>query len=316
MNEKARLQLQRQSRRPAKPAVSASTISRKAAPIDAVLSMQQAVGNQAVQRQLKGSGLPASLIPAAGSMLGNHAIQRLIQTKLTVGPPGDSYEREADRVANQVMQAPASASPVQRAEDEGAAAEEEELQTKPLAQGVQRAGAEEEELQTKPLAAGISQRVQRAGAEEEGAAAEEEELQTKPTIQRAGPEEEELQAKATIRRAGTDEGFEASASLENRLGSQKGGGSPLPDDVRSFMEPRFGTDFSSVKVHSGSDAVQMNREVQAQAFTLGQDIYMGEGKYNPGSSDGKRLLAHELTHVVQQTGARSAQPKRTDETGS
>lgn len=267
--------------------------------------MQQSVGNQAVQRRLQGSGLPASLIPAAGSMLGNHAVQRLIQTKLTVGPPGDSYEREADRVADQVMQAPASA-PVQRA-----GAEEEELQAKPLANTISRrlqraeqesAGAEEEELQTKST-------IQRAAPEEE-------ELQKKPDIQRAPPEEEELQKKSTLRRASVDEGFDASASLENRLNSQKGGGSPLSDNLRSFMEPRFGADFSGVKIHTGSDSTQMNREVQAQAFTLGQDIYMGEGKYNPGSSDGKRLLAHELTHVVQQTGARSAQPKRTDEADS
>ncbi|MGH2459480.1 MAG: DUF4157 domain-containing protein [Chloroflexota bacterium] len=309
MNEKARLQLQRQARRPARPTVSASP---KAEPIDAVLSMQQSIGNQAVQRQLKGSGLPASLISATGARIGNHALQRLIQTKLTVGPPGDSYEREADRVANQVMQAPAASGPVQRAaaEHEGVEGEEEELQTKPLAKGIQRAAPEEEEeIKTKPLATTISRReVQRAGAEEE-------ELQTKSMIQRAAPEEEELQKKPTIQRTSADEGFEASTNLENRLAGQKGGGSPLSDDVRSFMEPRFGTDFSDVKIHSGSDAGQMNREVQAQAFTLGQDIYMGEGKYNPGSSDGKRLLAHELTHVVQQAGAPSAQPKRTDETG-
>jgi ABC-type phosphate/phosphonate transport system substrate-binding protein len=68
------------------------------------------------------------------------------------------------------------------------------------------------------------------------------------------------------------------------------------------MEPRIGADFGSVRVHTGSEAVQMNRELNAQAFTNGSDIYFGAGKYSPSSSDGKRLLAHELTHVVQQTG--------------
>jgi hypothetical protein len=69
------------------------------------------------------------------------------------------------------------------------------------------------------------------------------------------------------------------------------------------MEPRFGADFSGVRVHTDRESAQMNRELSAQAFTHGRDIYMGEGKYNPGSDAGKRLLAHELTHVVQQGGA-------------
>ena len=90
-------------------------------------------------------------------------------------------------------------------------------------------------------------------------------------------------------------------TLEARLKASKGRGKPLLKETRSFMEPRFGQDFSGVQVHTGSDAVQMNRELGAQAFTHGQDIYLGAGKYAPKSSQGKRLLAHELTHVVQQT---------------
>jgi len=76
------------------------------------------------------------------------------------------------------------------------------------------------------------------------------------------------------------------------------------------MEPRFGTDFSSVRIHSGGDAVSMNKELHAQAFAHGSDIYFNAGKYNPTSNEGKRLLAHELTHVVQQTGAKQLQPKQ------
>jgi hypothetical protein len=68
------------------------------------------------------------------------------------------------------------------------------------------------------------------------------------------------------------------------------------------MEPRFGADFGGVRVHTGGEADQLNRQLNAQAFTHGQDIYMGAGKYDPASSDGKKLLAHELTHVVQQNG--------------
>ncbi len=71
----------------------------------------------------------------------------------------------------------------------------------------------------------------------------------------------------------------------------------------SFMESRFGTDFSGVKIHTGHTAVQMNQELNAQAFTSGNDIYFNEGKYAPGSESGKHLLAHELTHTLQQSVA-------------
>ncbi|HEY9805199.1 MAG TPA: DUF4157 domain-containing protein, partial [Candidatus Obscuribacterales bacterium] len=97
------------------------------------------------------------------------------------------------------------------------------------------------------------------------------------------------------------------SDIEGQLNNSKGGGSALGEEVRGFMEPRFGNDFSDVRIHTGSDAVQMNKDLHAQAFAHGKDIYFNQGKYNPGSDDGKRLLAHELTHVVQQTGA--VQPK-------
>ena len=77
---------------------------------------------------------------------------------------------------------------------------------------------------------------------------------------------------------------QASSSVESRLADSKGGGSALPDDVRSFMEPRFGADFSSVRVHTDSNAVQMNKELGAQAFAHGSDVYFGEGK-SPGNNE-------------------------------
>jgi len=90
--------------------------------------------------------------------------------------------------------------------------------------------------------------------------------------------------------------------LENQLNATKSGGSPLPNEVRSFMEPRFGADFSQVRVHTGSESVQMNRDLNAQAFAHKQDIYFGSGK-SPGNN---ALTAHELTHVVQQTNPSSS----------
>lgn len=88
--------------------------------------------------------------------------------------------------------------------------------------------------------------------------------------------------------------------LENTLNASKGSGAPLPDSIRQEMESGFGNDFSKVKIHTGSHAVQMNQELSAKAFTHGNDIYFNKGTYNPSSKDGKRLLAHELTHTVQQ----------------
>jgi hypothetical protein len=100
--------------------------------------------------------------------------------------------------------------------------------------------------------------------------------------------------------AGTS--HEASPSIEGRINSSKGGGSPLDTSTRGEMESSFGSDFGGVRIHTGSEAQQLSKDLNAQAFTHGQDIYFDEGKYNPQSTSGKHLLAHELTHTVQQTG--------------
>ncbi|MDP2887493.1 MAG: DUF4157 domain-containing protein [Bacteroidota bacterium] len=95
---------------------------------------------------------------------------------------------------------------------------------------------------------------------------------------------------------------EASPSVENKINASKGRGNPLDNSTRSEMESGFGNDFSGVRVHTGNEAQQMSKDLNAQAFTHGQDIYFDEGKYNPETTSGKHLLAHELTHTVQQTG--------------
>jgi len=91
-----------------------------------------------------------------------------------------------------------------------------------------------------------------------------------------------------------------------RIEEQQGSGRPLDQQTRDEMEPSFGQDFSDVRVHTGSEADALNQDVQARAFTTGKDIFFREGTYAPGSSEGKELLAHELTHVVQQSGASAA----------
>lgn len=105
-----------------------------------------------------------------------------------------------------------------------------------------------------------------------------------------------------IMRQTNREGIRDVGSLESKLAASQRGGNPLPDDVRSFMESRFGFDFSQVRIHTDSSAVEMNQVVGAQAFTHGNDIYFNAEKYAPETQNGKELLAHELTHTVQQTG--------------
>ncbi len=143
---------------------------------------------------------------------------------------------------------------------------------------------------------------------------EEEKLQTKPEniMREALPEEEEL-----MRQEALPEEEEALVQMdavpgsvpavdeetESQIEGARGGGQSLPESAREFFEPRFGQDFSGVQVHTSSDSDMLNRDLNARAFTTGQDIFFRSGEYNPESSGGRELLAHELTHVVQQGGS-------------
>jgi hypothetical protein len=90
--------------------------------------------------------------------------------------------------------------------------------------------------------------------------------------------------------------------MVDEVEQRKGSGSELPAVARQKLEPHFGADLSGVRLHTDGEAATLNRELNAQAFTIGNDIFMAEGKYDPTSSEGQGLLAHELTHVGQQTG--------------
>jgi hypothetical protein len=84
-------------------------------------------------------------------------------------------------------------------------------------------------------------------------------------------------------------------------------GTPLDLAIRTALEPRFGNDLADVRVHTGSESAAAARSLNARAYTVGQDIFFGEGRYDPHSREGLRLLVHELSHTVQQSGGRSAQ---------
>lgn len=88
--------------------------------------------------------------------------------------------------------------------------------------------------------------------------------------------------------------------IEQSIQQARGGGQVLDSRVRGQMEPAFGVDFSKVRVHTDAGAHSLNRALNARAFTTGQDIFFNQSEYNPGSSGGRELIAHELTHVVQQ----------------
>ncbi|MEH1813552.1 MAG: DUF4157 domain-containing protein [Nostoc sp.] len=100
----------------------------------------------------------------------------------------------------------------------------------------------------------------------------------------------------------------ATSELETSIQQARGNGQPLADDIKQPMEQAFGADFGSVRVHTDAQSDSLNQSIQARAFTTGQDVFFRQGEYSPGSNAGKELLAHELTHVVQQNGS-AVQPK-------
>jgi hypothetical protein len=92
----------------------------------------------------------------------------------------------------------------------------------------------------------------------------------------------------------------ASPDLEASIQQARGSGQSLAESIREPMQRVFGADFSAVRVHTNDQSDQLNRSIQAKAFTTGQNIFFKQGAYQPGSRSGQELIAHELTHVIQQ----------------
>lgn len=136
---------------------------------------------------------------------------------------------------------------------------------------------DKEELQMKPLAASLSPIIQKKEEKEE---------------------DEMVQMKGM-----GNESKSPSSALKSSLQKSKGGGKSMDVATQNSMGNSIGADFSKVKIHTNENAIQMNRSLSAKAFTNGNDIYFNSNQYNPKNSDGKRLLAHELAHVVQQKGS-------------
>ena len=255
-----------------------------------------------------------------------------VQPKLTVSDPNDAYEREADRVAEEVMrmEAPAPATPmhasppaVQRA---CSGCGEPQTQTSP--EWVQREAKEEEELLQPKRSAGQRGEAMsfpglvrpmlkstchcgggcsscRSGAVgpvddclERGA-----DLVADRVVREAAP------ARAPPLAAASADATEASDRGDARqqtgadlpgLRTAHAGGELLSAELRAFYEPRFGRDFSQVRLHHGLAAGAGARALGARAYTLGRDIAFAPGEFHPHSIAGRRLIAHELAHVAQQ----------------
>jgi hypothetical protein len=238
--------------------------------------------------------------------------QPRVQPKLTVGQINDPLEDEADRAADRVMRMPASAATsdldsagqgiVQRTcsceqrDDQQDTVQRQAAQPDP--QGPQSPLDQGPDTEEDAIQQGLIQSylqdtetVQRQAGPQEQTGPQEDDDET------AAGEQILMQSKA----AGAQPGPPNAEGLEPAVRSLEGGGQPLPTAIRHYMEPRFGHDFSSVRIHTDGRASDTARMANARAFTHGRNIAFASGEYAPtGSAESLRLLAHELTHVIQQ----------------
>lgn len=217
----------------------------------------------------------------------------LIQTKLKVNTPGDAFEQEADRIADQVVamnspsheaMAPLPVTPVtpslaQRKSFENASSTVFYAAEKSRGRAPPTISNNRDHL----LGSSCLPLLQRKCACSGGV----------PCSQCEDEPETLAQRKAA---PGPGKNIACPETLPQNLGL----GRPLDGGTRLFMESRFGSDFSQVRIHDGANAASAAQSVNALAYTVGHDIVFGEGRYAPATTDGRKLLAHELTHVLQQ----------------
>ena len=228
---------------------------------------------------------------------------KAIQPKLDISRPGDAGEREADRVAEEVMRMPDGL--CRQADHHGGWA------GPPAVQGACTCGGrsisdEGERVRRSPDLSlpTIGERVPTSQIERNPFAGSE------PVEEISGIDVAAGQDQAIATQRTTAGGATAQTAVPATAGSglaasidsaSRGGGQPLSLEARRFMEPRFGHDFGAVRIHSDRTAGDLARQLQACAFTSGNRIFFAPGEFQPDRTRGKRLLAHELTHVVQQS---------------
>lgn len=218
-----------------------------------------------------------------------------VQRKMNVGKPGDKFEQEADKMAGRVMRANAPETDPSSEKDENIRRQADERLQK----------MEEEQLQKQD-----DEKLQKS-EEEKLQKEEQEKLQQAPEPEKEIQRQEE-EKKLQRKEAGTT--GSVSSSVQSVITGNMTGGEPLSNDVRSFMEPRFNADFSNIRIHSDREAASLNNQLSARAFTYRNHIFFSRDQYQPGTSEGKHLLAHELTHTIQQGHAVQRSPQITTST--
>ncbi|MEO6613409.1 MAG: DUF4157 domain-containing protein [Chitinophagaceae bacterium] len=239
--------------------------------------------------------------------------QGFFQPKLQVNSPGDSYEKEADAVANEVVNQPGSAKGVQRKnageekEKKKAVQMKEEGIKEEDKKGIQR---KEEPVKEEDEEKGIQRKQEPVKEEDKKKGIQRKEEPVKEEDKEKGIQRKEepgmgkgkMITKNTVQKKSESESPAVSPTIAERITKAIGKGSPLPEKILHEMNKKFGRDFSDVRIHCDQEAAMLTKALQAQAFTHGRDIFFNTGKYKPNDPEGKLLLAHELTHVVQQTG--------------
>jgi len=215
----------------------------------------------------------------------SHAGIPSVQTKLTVNKPGDKFEQEADKMADKVMRMPAPATPEKEEKIQRATLPEEK---------VQKATLPEEKIHNATLP---EEKIQKTSLPEEKIQKKEEEK-----IQKATLPEEKVQKKEEekLQRKSGDGTPAVASDTQSAIKSKTSGGQPLSSEALSYMEPRFGADFNNVRIHNDQESAGLNNQLGAKAFTYQNHVFFSNSEYQPGTSDGKHLLAHELTHTIQQ----------------
>lgn len=249
-----------------------------------------------------------------------------VQLKMTANKPGDKFENEADNMADKVMKMPAPEERVQKAElpEEKVQKQEEPLQKAELPEEkVQK--QEEEPLQKAEEPERTIQKqedeiLQKTEAPEDKLQKQEEEpLQRaeapEEDLQKAESSDEEIRKKEEEQLQRKGDGAPAvSSQVQSAIHNKTTGGEALSGDVRGFMEPRFGADFSNIRIHHDAEAGGLSNRLSAKAFTYRNHIFFSHDQYRPGTGEGKQLLAHELTHTIQQGAAVQRSPQVTTTT--
>lgn len=215
---------------------------------------------------------PKPVCPCGGGCPKCKDNHHLLQPKLKVNEPGGIYEQEADRIADQIMRTP---------DDE--------------VTGISHVSTNMERKCTSCA----------SGEELCPECEQEEEGLIQKNVGNADPSTEftlsEAEVPGTDLRSVQNDNEVNDTNVSDEFLHNLGPGQPLDSATRFFFEPRFGYDFSNVRVHSGSEAVESAEAVNAVAYTVGQDIVFSSGHYSPEWHDGRRLLAHELAHTIQQS---------------